>query len=234
MKLVAKSNLAATVYAQLRSDIFEFRLLPGDRFTETGVAERLNVSRTPVREALYKLERDGYILVSSRNGWNVKPFDFEAFENLYDVRVILELAVIKKLCEMEEKPDLALLKEIWLVPVERRERDAQVVCDLDEQFHAGLAAAAGNPEMTRIHEEITGRIRIIRRLDFTQQDRIDSTYDEHAQILRNIIRRKADPASLMMKAHIEGSKAVVRKITLHRLHTARQSAHSATRRAASN
>ena len=124
---------------------------------------------------------------------------------------------------MEGKPALDALKEIWLAPVERRERAPQKICDLDEQFHAGLVAAAGNPEMTRIHEEITGRIRIIRRLDFTQPDRIESTYDEHSQILRNIMRRKFDPASMMMKAHIESSKAVVRQITLHRLHTARRS-----------
>ena len=224
MKLMPKSNLAVAVYAQLKSDIFYFRLLPGDRFTETEVALRLGVSRTPVREALYKLERDGYILVSSRNGWCVRPFDFEAFENLYDVRIILELAAVKKLCEMEGKPQLDALKEIWLAPPERRERDAQKICDLDEQFHAGLVAAAGNPETARIHQEVTGRIRIIRRLDFTQRDRIDSTYDEHAHILRHIMRRKHDPAGMMLKAHIESSKAVVRQITLHRLHTARQSA----------
>lgn len=224
MNLVAKSNLSATVYTQLKSDIFDFRLLPGDRFTETEVALRLGVSRTPVREALYKLERDGYILVSSRNGWRVRPFDFEVFENLYDVRIILELAAVKKLCEMEGNPGLDELKEIWLAPPERRERDAQKICDLDEQFHAGLVAAAGNPETARIHQEITGRIRIIRRLDFTQPNRIDSTYDEHAQILRHIMRRKLDPTSMMLKAHIESSKAVVRQITLHRLYTARQSA----------
>ena len=234
MQLVPKSNLSATVYAQLKSDIFEFRLLPGDRFTETEVALRLGVSRTPVREALYKLERDGYIFVSARNGWNVKPFDFEAFENLYDVRIILELAAVKKLCEMEAKSQLDALKETWLAPSERRERDPQKICDLDEQFHAGLVAAAGNPETARIHQEITGRIRIIRRLDFTQPDRIDSTYDEHAQILRNIMRRKHDPAGMMLKAHIESSKAVVRQITLHRLHTARQSAPQNPARKASS
>ena len=222
MQPAPKNNLAVTVYAQLKSDIFDFRLLPGDRFTETEVALRLGVSRTPVREALYKLERDGYISVSARNGWNVKPFDFEAFENLYDVRIILELAAVKKLCEMEAKPPLDALKETWLAPPERRERDPQKICDLDEQFHAGLVAATGNPETARIHQEITGRIRIIRRLDFTQPDRIDSTYDEHAQILRNIMRRKQHPAGMMLKAHIESSKAVVRQITLHRLHTARQ------------
>src|SRR5204862_7699893 len=97
-----------------------FRLLPGDRFTETEVAERIGVSRTPVREALYRLEQEGYILVSSRNGWSVKTFDFEYFENLYDVRVILELAAVRKLCGAMATPDLDALKEIWLVCAAKR------------------------------------------------------------------------------------------------------------------
>ena len=221
MKLVPKSNLAVAVYDRIKNDIFDFRLLPGERFTETEVAERVGVSRTPVREALYKLEREGYIQVSSRNGWSVKPFDFESFENLYDVRVILELAAVRKLCEMEGKPDLDELKEIWLVPPEKRIRDPQKVCELDEQFHANLVTAAANSELARIHHEISERIRIIRRLDFTQPDRIDSTYEEHAQILRNVMRRRLDQGQLLLRSHIESSKAVVRKITLHRLHTAR-------------
>ena len=221
VKLVPKSNLAASVYEQIKGDIFDFRLLPGDRFTETEVASRAGVSRTPVREALYKLEREGYIQVSSRNGWSVKPFDFEAFESLYDVRVILELAAAQKLCEMEDKPDLDELKNVWLVPPEKRIRNPQKICELDEHFHTRLVTAAGNPELARIHHEITERIRIIRRLDFTQASRIDSTYDEHAQILRNVMRRRIEQVKLLLKTHIEGSKAVVRLITLHRLHSAR-------------
>jgi DNA-binding GntR family transcriptional regulator len=228
MKLVPKSNLAAAVYERIKSDIFDFRLLPGDRFTETEVALRAGVSRTPVREALYKLQRDGYIQVSSRNGWSVKPFDFEAFESLYDVRVILELAAVHKVCEMEGRPALDELKGVWLVPPERRVRDPQKVCELDERFHASLVAAAGNPELARIHHEITERIRIIRRLDFTRPDRIDTTYEEHAQILRNVMRRRLEQAKLLARTHIEASKASVRLITLHRLHTARV-AHPARR-----
>ncbi|MEK6592519.1 MAG: GntR family transcriptional regulator [Pseudomonadota bacterium] len=224
MKLVPKNNLAATVYAKLKTDIFDFHLLPGDRFTETGIAGQLGVSRTPVREALYKLEREGYIEVSSRNGWSVKPFDFESIENLYDVRIILELAAVRKLCEAQGKPDLDPLMEVWLAPPEKRVKDPHRMCELDEQFHAGLVAAAGNPEMARIHHGITERIRIIRRLDFTQADRIDMTYDEHAQILRSIIKRKPEQARLLLRTHIESSKAVVRQITLHKLHTARPGA----------
>jgi DNA-binding GntR family transcriptional regulator len=220
VKLVPKSNLAGAVYERIKSDIFEFRLLPGDRFTEGEVAQRVGVSRTPVREALYRLESEGYIQVFTRNGWSVRPFDFEAFENLYDVRVILELAAVQRLCEMEVRSPFDELKGTWLVSAEKRVRDPQKVCELDEAFHSSLVAATGNPELARIHHGLTERIHIIRRLDFTQPARIDSTYDEHAQILRCIVRRKLEQAQLLVRSHIEASKSVVRQITLHRLHVA--------------
>lgn len=214
-------SLAISVYERLKAEIFDFRLLPGDRFTENEVAGRVGVSRTPVREALYRLEREGYIEVSARNGWSVKPFDFAAFENLYDVRVILELAAVRKLCTMGKAPALAGLRDTWCVPPQERERDPAAVCEMDEAFHNTLVAATGNVEMARIHLDVSERIRIIRRLDFTQADRIGCTYDEHARILAALMARKSDKASMLLTSHIEASKAVVRQITLHRLHTAR-------------
>jgi hypothetical protein len=69
-------NLATLVYERLKQDIFDFRMLPGDRFTESEISERTQASRTPVREALYRLEHDGYVEVMFRSGWRVKPFDF--------------------------------------------------------------------------------------------------------------------------------------------------------------
>jgi DNA-binding GntR family transcriptional regulator len=213
--------LAEKVYEQIKSDIFDFRLLPGDRFTEMGLAERMRISRTPVREALHKLEKEGYIQVASRSGWNVRPFDFAFFENLYDVRVILELAAVRILCDIEVSRDLTELKEAWLVAPGKRLRDMKTIAQLDERFHEALIDATGNPEMTRLHRDVTDRIRIIRRLDFTQPHRIDTTYEEHAQILRHILARRRHQAELLLRAHIETSKAEVRKITLHMLHQAR-------------
>jgi len=76
--------------------------------------------------------------------------------------------------------------------------------------------------VARCHREVTERIRVVRRLDFTQAYRIDKTYEEHAQILRAVIRRRADEAVRLLRTHIEASKAEVRKITLHRLYTSRK------------
>ena len=86
----AHRSRADEVYAQLKRDVAEFNLVPGDRFTENELSERLGVSRTPVRQALFRLQQEGYVEVLFRSGWRVLPFDFEQFEQLYDLRMVLE------------------------------------------------------------------------------------------------------------------------------------------------
>ena len=170
-------NLADRIYNQLKQDIFEFRLLPGDRFSENEIAERVQASRTPVREALFRLQREGYVDVLYRSGWQIRPFDFKSFEDLYDVRIIIETAAVKRLCEMEVPPaTLNDLKQIWLVPAGERLSDGATVSQLDERFHEMLVEGTGNVEMAQMHHAVTERIRIIRRLDFTKPPRIDATY----------------------------------------------------------
>lgn len=219
--LQKSGSLSERVYNEVKNDIFDFRLMPGQRFSENEVSARLGVSRTPVREALYRLGHEGYIEVVSKSGWTVRPFDFEYFENLYDVRMVLELAVVKWLCEADPMPALTELKETWLVPAEERISDGRALGAMDERFHEVLVEATGNEELGRIHTDIAERIRIVRRLEFSIPERVDQTYAEHAQILRAILRRKADAVALMMRSHIETAKAEVRKITLHKLAIAR-------------
>jgi DNA-binding GntR family transcriptional regulator len=215
---------ADDVYAQLKQDVAEFKLVPGDRFTENELSERLGVSRTPVRQALFRLQQEGYVEVLFRSGWRVLPFDFDQFEQLYDLRMVLETTAAQRLCTDGERVDRELLDELaafWLVPVAERSTDMVEVSQRDEAFHCSLVAAAGNAEMARVHRDVTDRIRIIRRLDFTKQARIDATYDEHAKILKAIQRKRGDPAAMLLRAHIETSQAEVRKITLHQVHLAR-------------
>lgn len=214
--------LATSVYERIKEEIFSFQLLPGDRFTESEVAERHGVSRTPVRDALYRLQREGYLQVSFRSGWAVRAFDFCRFEQLYDLRTVLELAAVARICEAPEAVDISELKSVWLVPPCERITDGNRVATLDEAFHQGLIRATGNEEMALVHQDVTEKIRIIRRLDFTNPERIQATYDEHAKLLRLLIQRKAAQATILLKSHIEASKAEVQKITLHKLHTARQ------------
>jgi DNA-binding GntR family transcriptional regulator len=214
------NKLAGSVYEQLKSDIFEFRLLPGTRFSENEIARRARVSRTPVREALFRLEREGYLEVHAKSGWSVRALDFAALDHLYDVRLILECEAVRKLSAGNPRVALAGLEKIWLVAPRQRLTDGARVARLDEEFHAKLVAAAGNPELARLHQTITERIRIVRRLDFTHPERVIYTYIEHGQILRAILARKPAKAIALLREHIEESKCEVRKISLHRLHLA--------------
>lgn len=219
-----RRSRADEVYEQLKREIAEFRLVPGDRLTENDLSERIGVSRTPVREALLRLQQEGFVEVLFRSGWRVLPFDFEKYEQLYDLRLVLESAAIQRICSDDVHVDrdlVARISAIWLVPAAQRSSDAGQVSAWDEAFHCDLVTAAGNAEMTRVHRDVTERIRIIRRLDFTKPARIDATYDEHAKILRAIQRKRSDQALLLLRTHIQTSQAEVRKITLHQVHTAR-------------
>ena len=223
----AHRSRADDVYDQLKRDVAEFKLVPGDRFTENELSERLGVSRTPVRQALFRLQQEGFVEVLFRSGWRVLPFDFERFDQLYDLRMVLETTAVHRLCADARRIDrglLAHLAAVWLVPAAERSGDAVQVAQWDEAFHCSLVAAAGNAEMARVHRDVTERIHILRRLDFTKPVRIDATYDEHAKILRAVQRCRADQAALLLRAHIETSQAEVRKITLHQVHKARHTA----------
>lgn len=216
---------AEDVYDQLKQDIADFKRVPGDRFTEMALCERFGVSRTPIRQALYRLQQEGYVEVFFRSGWRVLPFDFDKYEQLYDLRMVLESAAVQLLCEQRTEGMRKALQElslIWLAPVADRSKDGKQVGIWDEAFHCALVAAAGNHEMTRVHREITEKIRIIRRMDFTQSQRLTATYDEHAEILKAILAHCSEQACKLLRSHITTSQSEVRKITLHQWHLARQ------------
>lgn len=218
-----RGSVADRVYDSLKEALFEFRLIPGDKFSEGDVASRLSASRTPVREALYRLQREGYVEVLFRSGWQVQPLDSRQVEELYDLRITLERAAIYKLCQQTTPPAvLRQLNAIWRPDHPSERAIGSTVRALDENFHCDLVAAAGNREMTRIHQEITERLRIIRRLDFTREDRVDATYEEHAAILDALANNNPGEAAAKLTAHIRTSQAAVREITMEKIREAAQ------------
>ena len=218
---MASSSLANQAYDKLRQALDDYEYLPGDRFSENEVGTKLGMSRTPVREALVRLQREGYIAVMPKMGWVVNRLDFIVFEQLYDVRSVLESAAIDLLVNHNDaQQQLHHLCNIWCVAVHERITDPHEVSRLDERFHIDLVAASGNLEMARIHQDITNRIRIVRRLEFTRNYRIDITYDEHSKILTAVLQQDATQAKKMLQRHIQNSRDEVKNITLHNLHQA--------------
>lgn len=220
----AEGSLSDQVYEALKQMIFDFELLPGTRFSESELTDRLRVSRTPLRQALQRLENQGFVHVLPKMGWFVAPIDFDVMDELYDLRILIECHAIEHLAHDPANPPLDALRQVWLVAREQRISDGKRVGQLDEAFHATLVAAAGSREMMRVHTDVTDRIRLIRRLDFTKNARIDATYDEHAAILQAVLSRRKMEAARLLRAHIEQSKIEVRKITLDALFHAKQRA----------
>jgi DNA-binding GntR family transcriptional regulator len=222
-KTVYSANpLAEQMYQLVKQDIFNFRICPGDRFSETDIAQHYGVSRTPMRDALFRLLREGYLEVGFRRGWKVSDINFDQLDQLYDLRIVLELASIERLASAPPPhPAIDELKAVWCVAPELRESDPAIMFEMDERFHRGLVAATGNAEILRVHNDVTERIRIVRRLDFLKPHRTSATYDEHSTMLNLIDRGKLAEANILLRAHITQSKLEVRKITLSMLAAAR-------------
>jgi len=219
------SSLAEHAYAQIKQKIFNFEMMPGDLISEGNLAKLVNVSRTPLRQALQQLQHGGFIKAIPKIGWQVAPLDFDKLDELYDFRVLIESNAVKALCNSNRDNQIFKdLQKIWLTSKSKRSFNTLEVGILDEQFHTSLVKASGNEEMLKTHSEITERIKIVRRLDFTKNDRINSTYDEHGQIIKAILTGRAAEAQRLLRAHIEQSKIEVRKITLGMLQDVRKQA----------
>ena len=148
----SSAYLSELVFQQIKNDIFDFKLMPGERFTESEIAETYAVSRTPIRQALYRLQQEGYVDVQFRSGWQVRPLNFKAYEELYDLRILLECHAVEQHCHMPElqlKAALAVLLQTWCIEPEQYIYDLRQLSAQDEAFHCQLVIAAGNAEMAR-------------------------------------------------------------------------------------
>lgn len=209
------------VFQQLRQEIYQFVLLPGDRFTEVDTARRLGCSRTPVREALLLLQNEGLVRRCLRNGWEVFPIDFDVYEDLYETRALIEVNSVRRLCSSASskvnRDVLTVLQATWQAAPEAQALTCDEIAALDEQFHIALTEAAGNRELVNILTNITNRIRIMRRLDFEYEARVAQTYKEHADLLDAIAHRDEARAVALISAHIQDAYQGASTITLRRL-----------------
>jgi DNA-binding GntR family transcriptional regulator len=224
-------SLADQAYDEVKKRLFDFDLMPGDRFSETELAEQIQVSRTPLRQALQRLQHEGLVEAIPKVGWLIPALDFGKLDELYEFRVLIECYAVRAVCAAgHESSTLQALSEAWRLTPAERQQDPLKVGELDEAFHYRIVECTGNGEMLRAYREITERIRIIRRLDFHKPGRIAATYDEHATILAALHKGRGDEAQRLLRAHIENSRIEVRKITLGMLYQARERSAAARKR----
>lgn len=200
------------VYEALRSELLTAAVSPFQRFTEEDVAERFSVSRTPVRDALARLEADG--LLVNRNGALYRYIPtLEEFTELYELRILLEShGLDRALSDPTIRHSRAVLEQELAVWQERAEQtlgpDPGFV-DADEQFHVELLRAAGNAQLVQALQRVNRRIRPIRMHDYLTQDRVDATVAEHLEIIELTLRGRLTEARDTLRRHIGLSQSVV-------------------------
>jgi DNA-binding GntR family transcriptional regulator len=194
------------VHRELRAALLAGEYPYGQRLVEEQLAERFETSRTPVREALRRLEGDGHVVRDRAGGVRPNPPRVSAMHELYAVRIVLEDLAVRTAV-----PDAldALLAE-WQ-DLRAEHDDGPDFVYADEAFHEGIARASGNGAVERYTRDINERIRLIRIHDFTTPDRIEATIEEHLEILQTIRAGRADAAAALMRVHIERSAEVVER-----------------------
>ncbi|HLY64569.1 MAG TPA: GntR family transcriptional regulator [Chloroflexota bacterium] len=206
------SGQAHVVYTTLKERIIDFQLKPNERLTEVQLAAEFSTSRTPVREALLKLEREGWVVNRRHHGYTVRDFSIAEIDDVYEVRIALEWLAVQLACDRMSSMELDRLQDFWSNPVGNASSNPAVMLQYDEDFHESIARSTNNQELLRHLCNIDERIRIIRRIDFTSSHRIETTFREHAAVLELIRTKDAAAAQQAISDHIRASRACVKML----------------------
>jgi len=206
------------IYQLLRQQIIDFDLFPGARVTETELAEEFKVSRTPIREALKRLEVEGLVSIRAKQGCFIRPVDTETINNYYDVRVAIETMAVELACKNMPKEELEELANFWNPSSYDESIDySNRIQQIEESFHIDLALGSGNSVLAQYLEDINNHIRVIRRLGFPDKKSIRETFTEHYEICLLMLQGKCEEAVSAVAKHIRKSQGIASSVTLAQL-----------------
>lgn len=213
----ANHLLREGAYTAIRRMVMLGEFPTGQRLAEEQMAELLNVSRTPVREAFVRLHADRLLTRYADGGYYVAEIDLIGLRDLYELRLTLELRGITRAREVgvgHDRARLEALRERWQrIQQAPPEPDGSFI-ELDESFHTELARCSGNAALAEMLESVNIRIRAVRTFDFLTADRIATSISEHLLILEALLDEDIDLAAGRLRDHIGASLAVVEERAL--------------------
>ncbi len=215
-----RDTLADKAYRSIRVAIINHELVPGPYYSEAWLAGLLGVSRTPTHYALLQLEIEGIVEIAAQRGFRVREVPESEFHEFYDVRVILETNVLRKLAPTISDDVLARLHDF----LDRQRRVVEEPIpfqDLDEGFHRFMAEAAGLKRTAAIIHSLRG-ILWLGTAHRPARDRA-SVVEQHAAIVRGLEAHDAEAAVHALVHHLRSSQERYRETILsqRRLRTAR-------------
>ena len=202
-------------YQRIISEIRNGTLLPGDRLTETDLATRLGISRTPVREAIRLLEADGLVTHTPRRGATIRALGHAEISELYDMRAVLEGAAAQFAARAASEVELNELESIHNEMCTAQNAEDRYI--LNRQFHAALLDSARNRFLIKAVGANQKTLLILGRSTMEDDGRADRALSEHAEILTALKTRDPERAGTAMHRHIEAAhQARLRQFREHR------------------
>ncbi|MGA9872902.1 MAG: GntR family transcriptional regulator [Rhodococcus sp. (in: high G+C Gram-positive bacteria)] len=205
---MARTDLREKVYLSLRRDLVSGAIVATERLGEGRLAELYGVSRTPVREALARLEADG-LVVRGDDGLHPYRPRVEDLADLYELRRTLEMrGIVRALDDPTIRHDTAAVAdelEVWLYARETPPDDTEIVA-MDERFHTTLLAASGNAALAEALRTVNARVRPVRVLGSSSEKAIRLQIDEHIAIGEYVIEGRLDDALAALLTHMDASR----------------------------
>lgn len=194
-------------YLRLISEIRAGTLVPGDRLTETDLADRLGISRTPVREAIRALEADGLVVHVPRVGASIRRLTYSEVTELYEMRTVLEGTAARLAARTASDVELAELRAISDELGAMRVNPARIYI-LNRQFHRTLLDAARNRFLVEAVAGLEKTLLILGPSTMEDASRAAQAHAEHEAILAALQARDGERAEALMRAHISAAHGV--------------------------
>lgn len=207
----ARKSLGQDVFEYLKNAIIDQTIAPGSRLVESKLADMLGISRTPLREALHKLEREDWIEQIPSGGFQVVTLTREEIEQTFGIRSVLEAYAARLAAENCSDADL--------VPLEKKMKEYQKCLDLNKdrdklqiintQFHDLLYALSNSPKLIKMINQLRAQISRFRQIILKQEEYAQKSNDDHVQMLDAIRARDGEAVEQLVRAHIIKGKNVV-------------------------
>ena len=205
----SRSRLVADrIYEQLKADIITCKYQPGDSLTEIKMANKFNVSRTPIREVFNRLFKEDLLHSIPNKGYIVSPVNLQDLHELYQIRLVLEPYAAEMAARNPSPKFLEALRENLRAEEEYSQReDFTQFIEADLDFHDLIAGGCGNRRLVRVISDLRNQIERLVYLIYEHYGPFAAAaFDDHHDIVRAIEARDSAAASAIMTRHIETYK----------------------------
>lgn len=207
VKLENYKPLREIVFETIREAIISGDLRPGERLMEVQLAEEMGVSRTPVREAIRKLELEGFVVMIPRKGAYVAGISMKDIADVFEIRTALESLAAGLAAERITEDELEELERSLVSVSESTEsNNLQALVDTDADFHDIIYKASRNERLVQIINNLKEQIQRFRTTSLAHPGRMRKALEEHKQIVEALSERNIALAQTLAQEHIENAE----------------------------